>query len=357
MSDVKKAAAKSLVLISGDEPTLRDHALTDLLFAAEVTKDDFETEMMDGDTSDPATWAASAGTAPFMAVRRTVIVRHLLRRDADLKSTALHGLPPTALVILMADDASGDESRLATRRKNWEKLVVAAGGAVLAPNASGEKAVDELKALAAKQGKQISGPALDTLLEMCGGGFSRAAEELDKLCLYANDEAQIKESDVRAIVVPAREWNVFSMMDGILKNDVASALRQLRILVSNSDKADAAIFGNILPQTLRAVRLLYQARVCHEAQVQPSNASESLAAQFPSKPNICREKPYTQRTYMTAAQNVSLGRIEACFQILADTDAKLKGALPAFSRIETLEMMILEMANRIHRKAPVRSSR
>jgi DNA polymerase-3 subunit delta len=280
----------------------------------------------------------------------------LLRRDADAKSTPLKNLPETSLVVLMADDASGDENRLATRKRNWEKWVTANGGAIIAPSASGAAATQELKAKAKEYGKTISGPAIDRLLEMCGGGFSRAAEELDKICLYIGDAPTINESDVRSIVIPSPEWNVFAMMDGITKNDVAGALKQLRMLITNGDKADAAIFGSILPQTLRMLRLLYQARVCQEAGVNPASAPDSFVASFPSKPNICREKPFVQRQFMSAAPKLSLRKIQACMKVLADTDARLKGAIPAFSRTETMEMMVLEMVDTLHpaRKVGVR---
>jgi hypothetical protein len=47
---------------------------------------------------------------------------------------------------------------------------------------------------------------------------------------------------------------------------------------------------------------------------------------------------------LSVARNVSFERLNRCFTILADTDARLKGALDSFSSVETLERMVLEMA-------------
>lgn len=47
---------------------------------------------------------------------------------------------------------------------------------------------------------------------------------------------------------------------------------------------------------------------------------------------------------MQLAKKTTLPRVAAVLQVLSDTDARLKGALPGFSWADTLERMILEMA-------------
>jgi len=335
-------------MICGDEEALRRRALSDLLSAAGIQKDDFDLETMDPDGSRPRDWAASAGTTPFLAERRTTIVRHLLRCEVkELEGTDFSKLPTSSLLILVADEESGSEDRQArmkTVRKNWEKAISAAGGAVLAFDPDPRKARDAIKREVGESGKAISDRAAELLVEMTGGSLSRALEELEKLVLYVGAAESIQERDVREIVVPSREWNVFKMVDAIVSNDVPEALRQLRVLVGNAGKAEEAAFRQILPQVSRQLRLLWQGRVCLDAGTTSINAPAAITATFPEKPNLAKEPPYRQNAVMTSARRVTLTRLTHCFAILSDTDARLKGALNGFSSIETLERMILEMA-------------
>jgi DNA polymerase-3 subunit delta len=347
---IEKALKHRVILIAGEEETLRRRALTDLLAAAEVDKDDFDLEVLDADGSVPMDWVASVGTAPFLAARRTTVVRHLLRCELDkLKGTDLSKLPETSLLILVADDEGGSEDRVqrmkTTVRKGWEKAVTSAGGSLLSCDVNAAKSKDELKLAVAGTGKSMSDKAIDALLEMTGGSLSRAVDELEKLVLFVGPAEQIRESDVRTIVVPSREWNVFKMVDAIVANEVPEALRQLRVLVSNNSKAEDAAFRQILPQVSRQLRMLWQGCLCVESKCSPSNAPASVLAMFPEKPNLSKEPPYRQNAVMNSARRLMLGRLERCFGILSDTDARLKGALPGFSAMETLERMILEMAS------------
>jgi len=343
-----KNSKNRVVMITGDEDVLRREALEHVLRTAGMEKDDFDLETVDGDGPQPQDWFASVSTAPFMAPRRTLVVRHLLRCEFDrLKGTDLSKLPETSLLVLVADDPSGSDDRVERakrQRANWEKAVRAAGGEVIDCKPDPKKARDRVRERVQALGKKMSEKAAETLLEMTAGSLSRAVDEVEKLVLFVGDQEQIREGDVRAVVVPSREWNVFKMVDAIVGNDVTEALRQLRILVGSSAKAEDAAFARILPSMSRQLRFLWQGRVCFEAGVSPANAPESVRAMFPDKPNLANESPYRQNPVMAAARRLSLGRLERCFGILADTDARLKGGLSAFTPMETLERMVLEMS-------------
>jgi hypothetical protein len=117
-----KALASRVIMLSGEEEALRRRALTEILRLA--TEDgDFDLQTFEAGDAEPGEWIASAGTSPFLSARRTVVVRHLLRRDEIDGIGGLKTLPESALLVLVADEESGDESkqrRLATVRKNWE---------------------------------------------------------------------------------------------------------------------------------------------------------------------------------------------------------------------------------------------
>ena len=65
---------------------------------------------------------------------------------------------------------------------------------------------------------------------------------------------------------------------------------------------------------------------------------------FPDKNNLKKEKPYVQGKIMRLARNVTIAQISDCIEVIAETDAKLKGMADAFNAMDTLECMVLSIA-------------
>lgn len=345
----EKAVSHSLVLVVGDEEILRRRAVENMLDAVGLAKDDFDLETYEADESNPETWVGAAGTAPFLAERRTVVVRHLLRCDPDSPGgNVFAGLPAGALLILVADEEAGERSD--RNKKPWIKVVEKAKGYVWNCDADPKKAAEGLRPELQRLGKTMSPAAVSTLIEMTGGSLSRAIDELEKLALYVGDAERINEADVRAVVVPSREWNVFSMVDAILEANLPEAIKHLRILVGGATKAENAAHANILPNLSRSLRLAWQARLCLDSGRDPGNASAEVRACFPERPNLAKEPAWRQNRAMAAARKTSLAGLASCLGILADTDVRLKGGLPNFSPLDSLERMVLEMVEALKRR-------
>lgn len=339
-------------MLSGDEDALRSRALQELMAAATL-EDDFDIEVVDAGEVGPTQWSASAGTSPFLSSRRTVVVRHLLRCDG-IETSGWKDLPETALMVLVVDDESGDESkqsRLATLRNNWEKAVKAVGGHIEVFKTDPKQVVESIRQEAIRLGKKMSPKAAETLAEMCGGSLSRALEELEKLSLFIGDNEQISESDVRNVAMPSREWNVYKMVDAAFNGDGGEALRQLRILVGGSTKAEDAAFSRILPTIHRQLRLTWQARIILDAKANPDDPPESVMKLFPDNPSILKQAPFVRGKAMRSARSVSFDQLGSCLSILSNADARLKGQLPSYSGMETLEQMLLQMIEAL--RAPV----
>jgi DNA polymerase III delta subunit len=109
-------------------------------------------------------------------------------------------------------------------------------------------------------------------------------------------------------------------------------------------KSEDAAFSRILPNVMRHLRLLWQGRLCVDARCTPANAPESVRRQFLDKPNLLSEYTSRQNAILNSVRNLPLPQLARCFAVVADTDARLKGGLDAFSTQETLERMVLDMA-------------
>jgi len=340
---VDKALKSKVVLLGGEEELLLRRSVKELLAQVAPEGDDFDLMTLDADAASPEEWFAAAGTAPFLAERRTCVVRRLLRCD-EPERLALKALPDYALLILVADDEGGDElkrRKQQTLRAKWQKHVTAASGYSHFFESDGKSLPSLLRKEAQDLGAALTPGAASLLAEMVGGSLSRGLGELEKLAVYAEPGTQISEKVVREVVVPSREWNIFRLVECVVAGDVAGAFQQLQILVVSPTKADDAAHGSVLPMMHRQLRFMWQARILVEAKASVDNVPDWVKSQLPDRPSILKEPPYRLGKLMSFARQISFATLTNCLQILSDADAKLKGMLPASSAMETLEQTLL----------------
>jgi DNA polymerase-3 subunit delta len=259
----------------------------------------------------------------------------------------LAALPKTALLVLVADDETGDDerqSRLQTVLKRWTDIVAEAGGHVAADQSSPEKVMAQVRTAAKAMGKHLTPSSASLLVEMTGGSATLALGELTKVVAYTGEREAIQDSDVRAVVVAEQDYNVYQLVDAIVAGDAGTALRQLRTLVTRKDKIEGQAFARIFPTIARQFRLIWQARLCLDADCRASNPSATVLAMLPSKPRIHEEREWQQKRAVQAARRLSLAQIRRVFSELTTADARIKGMEASYSTNEAVEEMVLRLA-------------
>jgi DNA polymerase-3 subunit delta len=350
----KSPLESQVVLLPGKEPYLQLKKLEELIVAGTGGEPSAREDFIAGESAFDS-WVSSARTAPFLSDRRVVIVRNLLRSGdvaefAPNAKSELSGLPESALMILVADAESTDENkkrRLDKIYRDWEAAVKGAGQCVVALPSMSEGGQRVLREQLNAAGKSITPRAAALLVEMSAGSLSYALEESEKLAAYVGDETEIREADVRAIVVPAGEWSIFKLVDAVIGGNAAVALSQLRTLLDSASKAEDAAFQQVLPMLSRQLKLIWQARACLDAGCKLGSAPEELRAGFPKKPFLPGEKDFVQNNAMRAARSLDLETIARCMAIVADTDARLKGLLPSASAEDTLQTLVLRLVDAV----------
>ncbi|HRJ27968.1 MAG TPA: DNA polymerase III subunit delta [Fimbriimonadaceae bacterium] len=357
------AARAQFVLISGEESSLREQALHQLLELWESGPDDFDCESVVASERGPRDWIQTASTTPFLGTHRTVVVRHLLRlgspRDVDASVwKELGELPETGRILLVVDDEVGDESKqrdLASLATSWEKAVSGLKSkarpgyaeVVLAKIEVGQ-IQEYLVQAAAQAGKTLSRASASLLIEKTAQSVTLASEELQKLILYVGDEKQIREADIEASVITTREWNVFKMLDATLAGRLPEAHRHLRILMQSNQKAEETAFRSILPTLHSQLRLLWQARIYLDSNVSPGADSSSLSHLMPERPNLAKEPEWKRNRIMQSARSIRFGQLSQAFRELADADARLKGQLDlGATGYEALELLLLRLQHHL----------
>lgn len=341
--DLDRALRHTVILLAGEEPVWRMQALSDLVEAA-AGGDDFDLEGFVGDASSPVEWLASAGTAPFLSPRRTAVVRNVLR-NVDAAQLTGAKLPDSALLILVADEEtkSDDSNKKASTVLTWQKQVEKMGGMVYAPKLDSNAVAKQLRDDASAKGHDLPLPAAELLRDMCGGSYSRSRNELDKVILFAGDEKKLTQGMVQAVTIPSREWSIFNLTGAVVNGSTAEALRLLKGMVGSSPKAENVAFATIIPMMARQFRLLYQARVTLDLGGNLNNIPDAAKRTFPNKPNLAEEKEYPRRLAFEAAKGLALPKLARALDVIAVTDARMKGQEASFSHMDTLDRMILEL--------------
>lgn len=363
--DPQKTVASRLVLLAGDDAEGRRKAVPALLQAAGLQPDDMDLETIIADQKPFSEWAGSASIIPFLADRRAVVVRNVVRADPNKSHPevkidkdhpivrAFAELPPSGLLILVADTEQKDENDARASQSavtRWEKVVKAAGGVT-------EKFVLQTKGLdiavrdrAKELGKTMSRKAALTLVEMTSNRVDLAFAELEKLALYVGDAPDIREDDVKACVTPDYEYKVFALLDLVTTGNTPAALTQLRTLFGKTAKIENEAFPRLIPVFLKQFRILWQARACVESGTYPVPQNPHADLFFPATPNLTKEQDWLKGRHMEAAKRLSFPQLKKCLDVLLDLDAKLKGARPAYDGLESVEQAVLVMAETCKRR-------
>lgn len=339
--DLEKALAAPLSIFVVDEARLFREAFSEFLAKVAPDGDDFDVEHFDADSSTMAEWWASAGTAPFLSDRRTVIVRHLLRNDAADELKTMPPLPSTARIVLVADEEPGDDDaqrRHAGRRTKWQNAVGKLPGALVWKFAIDAKQVPDLLRDAAKdRGYKLSPTAALLLTERVGGSLSLGTDEMEKCILYLGDDKTISEGVILKVTSANPEWNVFRMVEAAISQDARTALTQLKILLGGTKNPDGMVFSSILPMSSRYLKLLWQAKATLEGY-----KGEGV---YLEKPNFGAEPPYRQKRLTDVAKRLTFDHLNRAMQAIADADCELKGLRPSTSNaIDTVERLFLTLA-------------
>jgi DNA polymerase III delta subunit len=297
-------------------------------------------------------WLGAVTTVPFLSEKRVVVVRNLLRvghPNEALKDMPdrLGILPEYSRLVLVADDESVTESQRQTRLDNyrtaWEGEIRKSGGQVQDFKVEGKAAKAQIFREAERHGKKIGDRVAQLLLEMSGGSVSRATGELEKIALFIGDAPEIRESDVMEVAIPSREWNVFKLVDGVLEGNAGLALSQLQTLIGSATKAEGAAMGNIFPNLSKNLRLIWQARMLLDHRATIQSIPDELRAQMAEQPSLAGASEWQQQRALRAARKLQIWQLGECMEIVARTDARIKGLEASFSTVDALERMVLEM--------------
>ncbi|KRM68671.1 DNA polymerase III subunit delta [Apilactobacillus ozensis DSM 23829 = JCM 17196] len=129
---------------------------------------------------------------------------------------------------------------------------------------------------------QIDNQNVEYLISRCDGDLSFIMNELPKLLLYCNESKVVKFDDIKEIVTPSLNQNVFDLVEYVMENKVESSINLYRNLVKIGNQPlqiNAILIGHVrlLIQTIILSNLGYsQGSIAQKLKVHPYRVKLSL---------------------------------------------------------------------------------
>lgn len=319
-----------------DEPSLKDHLTSFCVEISDPSTVDLNTTRLDGKTVQLGDIESSAGTLPFLADVRLVLVENLTeasnRNDMlDRLAEVIAATPDWTRLIFVetglqgySQDSHADQKRKAARRRALKKLIN-----IVENDPRGKVMNFDLPRNLRQWIQQrvshyqatIEPKASQVLSERIGHDLTLADTELIKLATYTDGERPITAEDVELLTPYTAEANIFHMVDALGQRNGQVALRLLRQLLDDGDEP-LRIFGMIV----RQYRLLLQVR-----EQLDSGRSIGGAAQAMGLTDFVAKKLAPQ------ARKYRLEQLEHIYRHLLQVDLEIKtGKLEPDLALDTL---------------------
>ena len=248
---------------------------------------------------------AAASTVPFLASHRLVVVQGLGGRlggrpggrrtrglgEWELLGELLASLPESTLLVFI-DDALPPANPL-------RQMVAAAGEVREFPLPRERELGPWLQRRARAAGLKLEPGAARLLVELIGRNTGALASEVEKLKAYAGDDA-VGAEDVRALVAPAREANIFRLVDAVAEGRLAAALQALETLRSDGETPQ-----RLIGMIARQFRMIVIAREVLDGGGSAAQVREALNVQeFVARRASEQARRFSQATAAAAMQRL-----------------------------------------------------
>ncbi len=275
---------------------------------------------------------AAASTVPFLASHRLVVVQGLGGRlgggaggrrtrslgEWELLGDLLEVLPETTLLVF-TDDSLPPTNPL-------RQMVAATGEVREFPLLRERELGPWLQRRARAAGLKLEPAAARLLVELIGRNTGVLASEVAKLKTYAGDDA-VSGEDVRALVAPAREANIFRLVDAVAEGRLTDALRALESL-RNDGETPQRLIGMIA----RQFRMIVIAREVLDGGGSPAQVREALNVQE----FVARRASEQARRFSQASAAAAMQRLLRCEVAIQDYWQRRPGGMQQDLAVELL---------------------
>lgn len=209
-----KENVQTCYLLEGDDLFLFDKAVSMIKKACELQLEEFNLSKFDDENFSIKAVLDACEVMPIGSEKRVVLLADTSKvTDKDKKELLAYLAKPCPTTCLIINDFA---DKCASLKSNCEFVDCNRMDRKLATAV----VVAEL----AKQGKQISSEACQTLLDYCNGYLTDTMSQLDKLIYFDTTQSLITQKVVESTVTKGMEFSVFELTEALGKKDSDRAL-------------------------------------------------------------------------------------------------------------------------------------
>ena len=216
--DIKSGRLGNLYLLYGEEAYLRRQYRDNLRKALVPDGDTMNCSVYSGKDINANEVVDLAGTMPFFAERRVIIVENSgwFKSGNEQIDALVKGLPDTTCMIFVEEEID--------KRNKLFKAVAANGYTALCEMQDEAMLKKWVMGLLKKENKLITPDALNLLLDKTGTNMENVSREVEKLVCYKYYEEGITAADVEELCIVQIQNQIFDMVEAVAQKRQKQAL-------------------------------------------------------------------------------------------------------------------------------------
>jgi len=291
--------------LEGEEPfyidQVVDYAEKHLLAEADRA---FNLSLFYGKDADWAQVINACKRYPVFAEKQVVILKEAQHMNQIDKLLSYIDKPLSSTIFIVAHKDKNVDGRSALAKALKSKAVV-----VSTKKMYDNKLPEWVMGWVTERGYQISGKAVQIIVDHIGNDLSRIQNELEKLIVNLGDRKKMTEDDIEKFIGISKEYNAFEFQDAIAQKNFSKAIKMIQFFEANQKAAPIQL---ILPTLYSFFSKLYSIY----------GLGSSDDRRIASEVGI---PPFLVKNYTSAARNYSYGKVEQILLNIQEYNLKVIG--------------------------------
>lgn len=301
--DIKDGRFSNVYLLYGEEAYLRKQYRDKLKAALVPEGDTMNSSIFAGKDINANEVADMAGTMPFFAERRVIIIEDSgwLKSGNDRITELVKAIPDTTVLIFVEEEVD--------KRSKLYKAITSKGYAALCEMQDEATLKKWIMGLLKKENKLITPEALNLLLDRTGTNMENIRREVEKLVCYKYYDEGTTAADVEELCIVQIQNRIFEMVEAVAQKNQKQALDLYYDLIALKEAP-----MKILALIARQFNMLLQVKEMKQKGYQEAE----IASQTGLNPYFLKKK------YIPQAAQFQMPQLEAAIKACVEAEEDVK---------------------------------